>query len=296
MSLVALLKHSEPLCTPCKPFLHNFCRTLSSSPSTRLQEAVGLIENSETETQNESNELKRKLWESEKEVRVLREAQSRTSKEDVPSKTTPFPTSLLTIFAGKNVVTGEMKRNEKENEEVEVSKEWSPEMEAFVSHLYKEGYFRKANFLKTDELNFRCFGNGYSKSFIKFAAVEFGKDHQEIAKWLSGSDLKKVALFGCPSLLKKNIFSAKRLRLYFGIKEDTVCSKCNLRNSCKFVNQSVWKGDINTLNLAAVMRVIILYGIEEVHPNLSVPHQVKASVNRLLKELKNLTQTTPSRI
>lgn len=41
-------------------------------------------------------------------------------------------------------------------------------------------------------------------------------------RWLSGSDLKKVALFGCPSLTKKTVFSAKTLRVFFKIQENTV--------------------------------------------------------------------------
>jgi hypothetical protein len=43
-----------------------------------------------------------------------------------------------------------------------------------------------------------------------------------IHRWLSGSDLKKIALFGCPSLEKKNVFAAKRLRKFFEIQENTV--------------------------------------------------------------------------
>lgn len=43
-----------------------------------------------------------------------------------------------------------------------------------------------------------------------------------VFRWLSGSDLKKVASFGCPSLGKKVVFSAKGLRKFFGIQENTV--------------------------------------------------------------------------
>lgn len=43
-----------------------------------------------------------------------------------------------------------------------------------------------------------------------------------LCRWLSGSDLKNVALFGCPSVAKKTVFSAKRLRTYFRIQEDNV--------------------------------------------------------------------------
>lgn len=41
-------------------------------------------------------------------------------------------------------------------------------------------------------------------------------------RWLSGSDLKKVALFGCPSVERKIVFAAKSLRSFFSIHEDTV--------------------------------------------------------------------------
>ncbi|KAI8010337.1 hypothetical protein LOK49_LG06G01162 [Camellia lanceoleosa] len=58
---------------------------------------------------------------------------------------------------------------------------------------------------------------------------------------------------------------------------EQVCSKCVLKSSCKFVNQSVSKGNNNNLNLAVVMRVIILYTMESVPPPLVVPDE-EASV------------------
>ncbi|KAJ6776116.1 hypothetical protein OIU74_000322 [Salix koriyanagi] len=86
-------------------------------------------------------------------------------------------------------------------------------------------------------------------------------------------------------------FSAKRLRNFFEIQEAIVCNKCVLKHSCNFVNQSVWRGDNKTLNLAAVMRVLTLYALEAAHPELSVPDEIKASVNRLLTEILSLSQT-----
>ncbi|THG20074.1 hypothetical protein TEA_000627 [Camellia sinensis var. sinensis] len=115
-------------------------------------------------------------------------------------------------------------------------------------------------------------------------------------RWLSASDLKKVALFGCPSLGRKNVFSAKSLRNFFRIQGDTVCSKCVLKSSCKFVNQSVSKGNNNNLNLAVVMRVIILYTMESVPPPLVVPDEIEASVNVLLKEVLNYCQYSNAQI
>lgn len=70
-----------------------------------------------------------------------------------------------------------------------------------------------------------------------------------------------------------------------------VCDKCALKQSCKFVNQSAWKGAENNLDLAVVMRVIPLYALELVPPQLVVPEEIKDSVSRLLKEAVNLSET-----
>ncbi|KAK2989356.1 hypothetical protein RJ640_003038 [Escallonia rubra] len=40
-----------------------------------------------------------------------------------------------------------------------------------------------------------CFENRYKRDLLKHAAEKFGKNHQEVVKWLSGGDLKTVALF-----------------------------------------------------------------------------------------------------
>ncbi|KAL7218666.1 hypothetical protein ACSBR2_011849 [Camellia fascicularis] len=138
----------------------------------------------------------------------------------------------------------------------------------------KGGYFVNANFLPNNKFDITCFENSYGRDFIRNAAEKFGKNNQEIVnsfksyelklwmhRWLSASDLKKV------------------------------CSKCVLKSSCKFVNQSVWKGNNNNLNLAVMMRVIILYTMESVPPQLVVPDEIKASVSVLLKEVLNLSQT-----
>lgn len=54
----------------------------------------------------------------------------------------------------------------------------------------------------------------------------FSSEHYELNvwmhRWLSGSDLKKVAVFGCPSLSRKIVFAAKALRTFFRIQENLV--------------------------------------------------------------------------
>ncbi|PQM37407.1 uncharacterized protein Pyn_02730 [Prunus yedoensis var. nudiflora] len=102
--------------------------------------------------------------------------------------------------------------------------------------------------------------------------------------WLSGSDLKKVALcwlsFPCNE------------RRVFSVLKDCVCSKCVLKQSCNFVNQNVWNGGAKNLVLADVMNTITLYALDAVPPQLVVSDEVKSSVSRLLKEVLRLSKTT----
>ncbi|KAK9074144.1 hypothetical protein SSX86_006741 [Deinandra increscens subsp. villosa] len=166
-------------------------------------------------------------------------------------------------------------------------KELSPDMAVFASFLHKKGYFVNANFLPNNKFDVSCFVSNYGRDFLKFAAEEFAKDHREIYKWLPTGDLMKVAQFGCPSLGRKTVFSAKAMRFCFGIREETVCSKCALKDSCKFANQSVWKKGAKNVDLTVVMRVITLYGLPT---RLEVPEDVRNAVNRLLKEVVRLSE------
>ncbi|KAK8329674.1 hypothetical protein V6Z12_A11G338900, partial [Gossypium hirsutum] len=150
----------------------------------------------------------------------------------------------------------------------------------FVRHLYAKGYFKEASFVEDN------------KDFIKFSAYNFGKDHQDIAKWLLGSHLKKVVLFGCASLDKNNVFAGKRLRKFFKIQENTVCSRCMLKDSCEYANKSVWGIGTNSSLLVDVMKVITLYALDLVPAKLTVPDEVKDSINQLLKVVIKLSQPT----
>nr|XP_011460811.1 PREDICTED: uncharacterized protein LOC105350472 [Fragaria vesca subsp. vesca] len=317
-----LLSHSSLLRpqTPHQPlsFSSIFLRTLSSlepknhtKPRKPLvlvfKEAVGLSPKPETsDTETDDDPLKQSLREHERELKTLKPnpnvAQIEPRRRE--PKNSKGRISLYAVFTNKKVEVETGKESSREWSKV--YKELSPEMELVVSHLYKEGYFSDANFvcLYEDRLDFSCFDSAYGRGFIKHAVEKFANDKQEIAKWLSGRDLKKVALFGCPSLAKKSVFGAKRLRKFFEIPEETVCSKCVLRESCKFVNKSVWRGHPNNLNptnvgkanpknlnLADVMNTITLYALESVHPQLVVPEDVTSSVSRLLKEILKLSQT-----
>ena len=71
-----------------------------------------------------------------------------------------------------------------------------------------------------------------------------------------------------------------------------VCSKCALKQSCKFANRNVWKTDTKKLVLVDVLNVVTPYALESVAPQLPVPDEIKASVSRLLNEVVKLSQTT----
>ncbi|KAK4363993.1 hypothetical protein RND71_015351 [Anisodus tanguticus] len=264
-----------------------------------FQESVGLLEKSEqsesedqTDNESENKGLKCKLRKLEEEVRILRE-KKKNEKANRVLENEGKGKKLYELFVNDEGKSGKSRKlTPLTMEDHTVYKELSPDMVMFVTHLYNEGYFKDSNFLPGKKFDITCFENSYARDFVTYAAEQFGRD-QEITKWLSGSDLKKVALFGCPSIAKKTVFSAKKLRSYFRIQEDNVCSKCALKASCKFVNQSIWKGDMTNLHLTVVMRVITLYALESVPSQLVIPDEIKASVNRLLMDILRLSQTVP---
>lgn len=246
-----------------------------------FKEAVGLSPKlqeigSESESENDTKELKKNLRNLEIEVRNL----NTKNEENEEKETRVSKPGSLSAFFVKN-----SEKRSKRGEEEMVSKELSPDMALFADHLYRRGYFEKANFLKRNRLDITCFEDTYARNFLKYAVEKFGKENQQITQWLSSSHLKTVAQFGCPSLGRKTVFSAKALRVIFKIKEDTVCSKCVLNKKCKFVNQSVWKSGAKNLDLAVILRVITLYALELVPPELVVPEEVKKSVSQLLKDI-----------
>ncbi|WZZ07617.1 hypothetical protein YC2023_093538 [Brassica napus] len=282
-----------------KSFLQNqsflkpstICRTIASSTepykkllSVVFEEAVGLRpkpETSETQEEEEGNELKRKLFELEKKLTELKNTEPVIKKKlkkvvgTVPELQTEKSRNLYTLFKANE------EKREEEHDVVRVYKELPLEMVSFVKLLHKKGYLNKANFISGEKLEL---GNGVGEGTS--SSID-----REPLMWLSGSDLKTIVLFGCPSLEKRAIFAAKTLRKFFDIHENNVCEKCVLKDKCKFPNQSVWDGKSQNLHLSVVMKVITLYPLDLTHPKLQVPQEVQDSVSRLLTEIQNLSRT-----
>ncbi|CAH1444599.1 unnamed protein product [Lactuca virosa] len=220
-------------------FQHKFATQEANGKSKKpleilFAEEVGLskadIENSE----DEKGKLKKSLRKLEVELGRYK----KDSTKETKSLSSIFSKPLDTLFTE---AVGLSKTETKKVEESMELKKLSPDMAMFANFLHSKGYLSNANFLLNNKFDVSCFENNYGRDFLKFAAEKFAKDHRDIYRWLSNGDLKKVAQFGCPSLGRKNVFSSKAMRHSFGIQEETVCSKCALKDSCKFVNQSVWK-------------------------------------------------------
>ncbi|XP_077229702.1 craniofacial development protein [Tasmannia lanceolata] len=273
--------------------------------SERIEESERSEEDLKSEESKEIKEIKKKLRDLEREVRSLREkanpreTQKKAGSVDnkslrekekptkvgsVNSKTN----SLHSLFAYPSHLNKTTVESKPLKEDASGPKELSPELVLFVNHLYKEGYLNNPSFLKAGEFDLDRLSNNFSQNLVKSAVEKFGQDHQENAKWLSGSELKKLALLGCPSVERKTVFAAKSLRSFFSIQEDTVCRPCKLKSSCKFANQKVTTRE--KLILSDALRVVNVYALGSVPHQLAVSDEVKASISKVLKDVVNLSK------
>ncbi|CAO2175006.1 unnamed protein product [Urochloa humidicola] len=156
---------------------------------------------------------------------------------------------------------------------------WEEEAGALLRRLHEGRYLPGPDFSSAP--------HAVSPDVVKAAAERFGHDNQVVAKWLSGSDLKKIALFGCPTAERRTVFASKRLRAFFNIQEDKVCSSCKLRSSCKFANQEVPRH--NKVILSDTMRIISLLVLDACPKELEVTAELKASICKVLKDTINLS-------
>ncbi|MCD7448903.1 hypothetical protein HAX54_046997 [Datura stramonium] len=159
-----------------------------------FQEAVGLLEKSEqsgSEDESENKELKCKLRKLEEEVRILREKR-RTEKDNKKeearnangvSENEGTRKKLHELFLNEEVKSVKSRKSTPLSmEDHTVYRELSPDMVMFVQRLYNEGYFKDSNIFPRKRFDITCFENRYARDFVKYAAQQFGRDHQEIAK------------------------------------------------------------------------------------------------------------------
>lgn len=127
---------------------------------------------------------------------------------------------------------------------------------------------------------------------VQTAGLNFGKDRFDILRSLSRKDIQLLVGYGCPSVDKKVVFSAKLLRKYVHLDEGDVCSSCSLRSSCERGYLLTNKEDeARTID---IMRVLMTYGFDPVNgsvvnDSLLKKKQVKAAVRKLLHEVVKLS-------
>lgn len=158
-----------------------------------------------------------------------------------------------------------------------------PEWVQFLGHLNEKGYLSKALSFTRGPVDLRGLSTDELYGFIKFAAVTFVKDHPEISKLLSGSDVRKAVLFGSPSVEIKVVMAARRLRSFFSIEEDTADIPVNLEYTNNAPSAVVSK--VKSVDLEDLVRLLCAFGLNAEKNEISIPDEIKQSVVNLLKEL-----------
>lgn len=175
--------------------------------------------------------------------------------------------------------------------------EWIELMERLVEHNYFD--LRRSNEddviekLSGGECGYKDEGVDIFKdlSTVRKACINFAKDRFDILRSLSRKDIQILAGYGCPSLDRKVVCSAKRLRAYVQLDEGDVCSSCKLRSSCETAYTLPREEEPATT--MDVMRILMVYGldplIDSAENKLHKRKTVKESIRKLLKEVVRLS-------
>ncbi|OVA16135.1 hypothetical protein BVC80_8927g16 [Macleaya cordata] len=209
--------------------LYSIFRTKPNSLHPAFVKNLGFKEKSEESTDSEKEQKKREKKPLDHKTQRTKPNSSRfmfvkDSDCEVKSDASSFMFVKDSDCVEKSDASSKQEQVHHESLELKPLQELSPEIVLLVNRLYEDGYLKKSNFLPPNKLDLSCFSSYYSRDFLRFAAEKYGRDHQEIIKSLSDDDLKRIALFGCPSVERRTTFAAKRLRSFFSIQEDILCN------------------------------------------------------------------------
>ncbi|KAJ1417118.1 Zinc finger, RanBP2-type [Sesbania bispinosa] len=293
-SLLLTKRHSLYSLNPKSPFLlsHLLTKPFSdsatnpnpkpSSLSARLSFVFDQIDAIEKERSQKHETLQR--------IRAWRE--SKNTQND-----THEPVSKPTTSAHENPTPVEVTKKE-----VELVHPW-PEWIQLMERLVHQNYFdhkRKDEDKMVQELGFDSpevaedAGFDFTKDFksVHAACLNFGKDRFDILRSLSRQDIQILVGFGCPTVDKKVVFSAKLLRKRAHLDEGDVCSSCSLRNNCERAYLLTNKEDeARTID---VMRILLTFGFDPINgsvinKSLLKQKSVKTVVRKLLHEVAKLS-------
>ncbi|KAK7284353.1 hypothetical protein RJT34_19098 [Clitoria ternatea] len=178
--------------------------------------------------------------------------------------------------------------------------EWIQLMETLVHQNYFDHRRKDENkmvndlgFDTTDVADVDVDGFDLTKDFksVHMACLNFGKDRFDILRSLSRKDIQVLVGYGCPTVDRKVVFSAKLLRKHTHLDEGDVCSSCSLRNNCERAYLLTNKEDeARTID---VMRILLTFGFDPVdgsviNKSLLKQKSVKTVVRKLLHEVVKL--------
>ncbi|XP_050214932.1 zinc finger protein VAR3, chloroplastic [Mercurialis annua] len=163
-----------------------------------------------------------------------------------------------------------------------------PEWVSFVDRLKTKGYFSK-----TSDATASVYKD---VNQLKDPCLSFARDRYDLFKLLCVDDIKMVLKSGCPTILRKTVNSAKRLRAYARLDEGDTCGACNLRGSCDraYVILKDNEGDARTVD---IVRILMSYALDPlvISEEGKPPGReaVEGFVRKLLSDLIELSQKTP---
>lgn len=157
-----------------------------------------------------------------------------------------------------------------------------PEWVQFVDHLNERRYLSKAMDFEDGPVDLQGHTTGELYRIIKLAAASFAEDHAGISELLSKSDVRKVALFCCPSVENGVIAAVRRLRSFISSEEDIDFAPSDLKDTCNTPS-------VKQLRLIDVIRLLCAYGLDAEKSEVPIPDDVRQSVVNLLEEIVDLS-------
>eukprot|EP00249_Psilotum_nudum_P021063 c27957_g1_i1 orf=156-2780(+) len=160
-----------------------------------------------------------------------------------------------------------------------------PQWTAFLEHLEEKNYFSDVvDMVGTQRALFK------DRAYIKNALMSFGRERDDLFRFLSKQAIRVIVNFGCPSIDRKVVNAAKRLRAQLGIVEGDVCQQCRLKKSCTRAF-CLPERQITAVTLD-VVRILLPFA-ENILPDAelheSYPKEVTIAICNLLEELVQLS-------
>ncbi|WVZ60252.1 hypothetical protein U9M48_010299 [Paspalum notatum var. saurae] len=170
---------------------------------------------------------------------------------------------------------------------VDIAHPW-PEWVALMELLLRRGHVDPSAFAADSP-------SSKDANAVRTACLRFGRERLELIRHISRWDIQAALRYGCPSIDRKVVNSAKRLRAYVGLDEGEVCSQCNLRGSCERAYVKARKEEVG--RTVDVMRILLTYGLDVITGNVDnracLNKNVKESIKSLLNEVVEIDSRGP---